>query len=115
MSVYLCSPTLHEALADLILESFPDVEPLCFSQLVLDEFLLVSLLDLSLQGIFLPGVHVWGTAKGPQVRRVALKTRGEKKRYGEKKLNTRQNVRLTVILSLGLSLFAGRQEKALLS
>jgi len=34
---------------------------------------------------------VWGTAKGPQVRRVALKTRGEKKRYGEKKIHGRMS------------------------
>lgn len=70
-----CSPALQEALDDLVLEGFLDVGPLCCAQL-LPEGDLLSFLDFTLQDIcFLQTVHCL------HVRRQALKTRGENKRY----------------------------------
>lgn len=70
-----CSPALDEALGDLVLEGFLDVGPLCFPQLI-PEGKLLSFLGFTSHDIcFLqnaPCLHI---------RRQALKTKGENKRY----------------------------------
>lgn len=79
VSVSLCSPALDEALGELVLQGFLDVGPLCFPQL-LQEGEVLSFLGFTLQNICFPSSSLQ-TDHCLHVRRQALKTRGENKRY----------------------------------